>query len=407
MNSCCVTWLLALVHTGMVLVAATGSGEGVESLPVAAWSVVSLTQAQSSVERTYIFTNANWWESMDHQLTTVITLLAFAHNITATPVIPYVKGMRDGIKSAYSLFGDFYDLQLLRKVQHAITLEHFKQSNDYTLLRQDQELNHTLQVPASSKIDYDHALQTTLTGVTNTALSFGMPHVDLENTDMYCSSVPGTVYISSNTKVRYVFLDHIHFYHFCTEKFMPWWYRVRMHIAPRPEYLLVADRFLSSLPKPVTVVHIRDLMDHQVVREDLEIELYARQIANAVRKAATDGTFYLSYAPTGRSVSRVASMFQIEFSETRNCNDLYNCASLVDRNLFDPPLDPQLHKTLFQTQFGRSMVELALSLRSDYFIGNIYSPSSRNIGLYRKSHGQQYQVLKGFSELRKVWRWNL
>lgn len=365
----------------------------------------------SQATRTYILTNAYWWESMDHQLTTVLTLLAFARNISATPIIPFVEGMADDGEQSFSLIGDYYDLNLLNRVQPALTLHQFKRTQDYAMLREELENNHTLFVPSPSKKQYLQALQLPqMQGTVNTSVSFGMPHEDLENTDMYCSSVPGTVfYISKHhsTTVRFIFLGHIHFYHFCSEKFMPWWYTVRTHIAPRPEYYVVADAFLASLPKPVTVVHIRDVMDHQVVRSDDEIELYAQQIADAVRKSAPFGTFYLAFSPYGRSVVRVASLLESEFPQIAKCQDYFDCGQQISRQLFEPQLPSVLFHTLFETSLAPRMLEITLSTRSQYFIGNIYSPNSRHIGLHRKLRGQSYHVLRGFSELRKVWRWHL
>lgn len=365
-----------------------------------------LAPHSAPVTRTFLFTLGNWWESADHQLTTAITQLALAKNISATAVIPSMVGQHGGPRGDYELIGDFYDARSLREIQPIVGMKEFKNSSAWQLLR---ELAHdgVLTFPKSVQEKYEKELGV-LSSLGNTQVSFNMPHVDLENTDMYCSSVPGTVHTSKDNSVRFIFLDRVHFYHFCTEKYMPWWYDVRMHIVPRPEYMQLATHFMAHNPSPLTVVHVRDLMDHQKEREEEEVERYAREISDAMRRnSKTSGTLYLAYALDGRSVVRVAQLFESEFPVVKKCMDLFVCGRIVESGVLTPLPSEEMAQVLFGTDVGASLVEVALSMKSDHFVGNIYSPYSRNVALYRKLHGTSYDVLKGFGEMRKMWRWRL
>lgn len=367
---------------------------------------ILLTPQVAPHARTFIFTLPNWWESADHQLTTAITQFALAKNISATAVLPNLVGQHSDPGKSFELFGHFYDADVLRQVQPFMGMTEFKNSNNYELLR-DLAKDNILKFPKAAQESYEKELGV-LSSIAATKVSFNMPHVDLENTDMFCSEIPGTVHLSKDKSVRFIFLDRVHFYHFCTEKYMPWWYDVRMHIVPRPEYMQLASHFMKRNPAPLTVVHIRDLMDHQRERDEEDIERYARQISDAMRRnRKTTGTLYLAYALDGRSVARVAQLFEAEFPVVKKCMDLFVCGRLVEDNVLVSPPSEELSQILFGTEVGSSLVEVALSIQSDHFVGNIYSPYSRNVALYRKLHGKSYDVLKGFGEMRKIWRWRL
>jgi hypothetical protein len=116
---------------------------------------------------------------------------------------------------------------------------------------------------------------------------------------------------------------------------------------------------------------------------------------------------YLSYVHDGRGVAKVAQLFEAEFPTVKKCADLFMCGRLVSKNIYQPLLENSLYKTLFAIKIGPSLVEVALSMKSQHFVGNVYSPYSRNVGLYRKLHGSSYEVVKGFAEMKKLWKWSL
>jgi hypothetical protein len=401
-------WALALLgFIGLALAVIAAPG-GFEDKPA-----VLLVPPAFPIEKTYIFSNSHWWESVDHQLTTLITLLTLAKNSSAIAVLPAIGQNIGGPKDSYSLIGDFYDIEELRKVQPVMTTAEFKRSKDFTKLKATANSEGGVTFPKSSQETFEKTM-TVLSEIGQGAVTFGMPNEDPENTNMFCSRIPGDITLSDDGKVRFIFLDRIHFYHFCTERHMPWWYDVRMHIVPRREYITAAEHFMSSQRKPLIAIHIRDAMDEQRERSDEEIERYALQIADAMRRKSLQridddggGTMYLSYEHGGRSVARVAELFETEFPTVRKCADLYMCGNQVGRRLFDPPLDEVVYKTLFSTTIGPSFVEVALCMSSQHFVGNAYSPASRNIGLYRKLHGSSYEIVKGFAEMKRLWKWSL
>jgi hypothetical protein len=367
-----------------------------------------LQRHEAPIERTYLFSNFNWWESADHQMTTAITLLSLAFNISAISVLPDIAGPQGGPRSRYSLLSDFYDVDKLRAAQDFMSILDFVGRDDYNMLKTIAASDKGLTFPKASQEKFEEKLNV-LSSIGEGTVSFGMPHEDTENMDIFCSSMPGTVHHTLDGRVRFIFLDHVHFYHFCAERFMPWWYDVRMHIVPRREYRELAQQFAATVPKPLTVVHVRDLMDHQKERDQKDIEEYARQIADAMRRSGKEsgGSLYLSYSMNGRSVRQVAGLLKDEFSVVKNCLDLYVCGRVVSAGTFKPPLDSELHQVLFGTHVGASLVEVALSMQADHFVGNVFSPYSRNVALYRKLQGGTYDILKGFGELKKVYRWHL
>lgn len=368
---------------------------------------VDLVRHQAPIERTYLFSNVNWWESSDHQMTTAITLLSLAFNISAISVIPDMAGAQGGPLKHYSLLTDFYDISHLRKVQAVLSVNEFTEKDDYRLLKEIASSN-KLTFPKASQERYEEKLKV-LSSIGEGKVGFGMPHVDPENMDMPCSKIPGTVHVSNDSRVRFVFLDRIHFYHFCAERYMPWWYDVRMYLLPRREYRELAQTFAATMPKPLTVVHIRDLMDHQKDRDATDVQGYASQIVNAMRRSGkqTGGSLYISCAMNGRSVLHVANLLQDEFMVVKKCMDLYICGRVVGVGAFTPALNPILHQVLFGTHVGANQVEVALSMKADHFVGNVFSPYSRNVALYRKLNGMTYDMLKGFGELKKIYKWHL
>lgn len=361
------------------------------------------------IERTYLFSNANWWETPDHQLTTSITLLTLGFNISAITVLPDLVGA-DARQARYSLLGDFYDMYALQKVQKTTTLTNFMKTADYTLLQTltEGKGDEQLSFPKSSQALYEMSLEV-LSTIGKGSVDFGMPNIDLESTGQYCNKIPGTVHVSANGKVRYIFLDNIHFYHACTEAFMPWWYDVRMHILPREEYRVLAAKFSKKLPAPLTFVHVRDALSGAVNRSDQDIYSYARQITNGLRRAENqnEGAVYFEYIVSSASAAEVADLLQTEFAVVKKCLDLYLCGHLIPADEFEPKLEPALHRTLFETNFGPSLISQALAMEADHFIGNIYSPYSRSIALHRKLKGKTYDILKGFAEMKRIERWRL
>ncbi len=351
---------------------------------------------------TYMLTNVHEWESIDHQLTSLLTLITLADNSSAIPVIPPLLS-GTGTSTNLSLIGDFFSAEQLRKLQKLITFREFLESPMYQALRNTKV--GMVPLPKNSQEEYESQLKI-LGSLDESRISFPMPHEDVENTNQYCDTFPGTIFETPSH--RFIFLERIHFFHFCTERFMPWWYNVRTHLIPRKPYLLAAQKFSRTIKRPITVIHIRDLMDMHRTPDNIQVERYARQIADAIRRHnALRGTLYLAYPREGLSVKRVASLLRDEFDNVCDCKQLYECGTKVPASLFQPALAPNQMRTLFRSLIGKDLVEWALSLRSDYFIGNIHSPYSRNIGIYRKLRGRSYSILKGFGEMRKVWTWNL
>lgn len=357
-----------------------------------------------SAEKTYLFTNVHRWESLDHQMTSVVSLLTLAKNTTSIAVLPYMPSSSYSATKK-SLLGDYFDLSKVKEVQEALTLSEFLDSSDYEVLK--NESSGTVPFPKDSHEEYEGSLH--LFGkLLDTVVSLPMPAIDPEHTNQKCSSFAGTMHLSSDGLRRYVFLDRIHFMHFCFEKFMPWWYDVRHHIAPRQQYLDAAELYLSGKRSPRTTVHISDLMDSQKRRDEEEIERYARQIVDALRKhQAIGGSMYLVHPKGTKNVQRVVNLLQQEFEGVANCTQFFSCGREVPRDLFDPALSEEEHKSLFGGPVGLKMLHWAIGSSSEVFVGNVHSPFSRNVCLQRKTHGKTYAVLKGFGEIRKIWSWNL
>lgn len=358
-----------------------------------------------SAEKTYILTNVHWWESPDHQMTSVVSLLALAKNTSSIAVIPSLSTRDVQIKSDKSLLGDFFDLKTVNEVQPAMTLVEFMNTDDYKLLR--KEATGTVSLPKNSQEEYEAKLG--IFGMLqDTNVRLEMPPVDPEHTNQKCNSFGGAIHVSSDGKRRYVFMNRIHFLHFCFEKFMPWWYDVRHRIAPRKPYYDVVNKLLEGKEHPITTIHISDLMASQKKRDDEEIERYARQIVDSLRKnQAITGTMFLTYQHGSRNVHKVVQLLKQEFDNIIDCSASYFCEKPIPMDIFDPPLSAKEHQKTFGGAIGSKTLVWALGARSDLFVGNIYSPFSRNICLHRKTHGKPYAVLKGFGELRKIWSWNL
>jgi len=355
-----------------------------------------------SGKRTFMLTNVHEWESVDHQLTSLLTLMTLAHNVSVTAVIPPLLSTT-GSATKLSLIGDFFSADELRKLQDVITFRDFLVSPMYKALLSASP--GSVPLPKNSQEEYEAQLKI-LGNLDESRISFAMPHEDVENTNQYCDSFPGTIF--DTPEYRFIFLERVHFFHFCTERFMPWWYNVRTHLIPRVPYFVAARKFTRTLRRPVTVVHIRDLMDMHRVPDNKEVERYARQIADALRRHnAIKGTLYLAYPREGLSVKRVADLLHDEFDNVCDCRQLFECGTKVPQSIFKPALGTQDMRLLFRSAIGKDLVEWALSLRSDYFIGNIHSPYSRNVGIYRKLRGRSYSIVKGFGEMRKVWTWHL
>eukprot|EP00172_Hildenbrandia_rubra_P001477 Plantae.Rhodophyta-Hildenbrandia_rubra.ctg20318.p1 GENE.Plantae.Rhodophyta-Hildenbrandia_rubra.ctg20318~~Plantae.Rhodophyta-Hildenbrandia_rubra.ctg20318.p1 ORF type:complete len:346 (+),score=61.59 Plantae.Rhodophyta-Hildenbrandia_rubra.ctg20318:523-1560(+) len=343
---------------------------------------------------------------LDDQLTTIVTGLALGQNLSATVVLPYSPGKEGGPKERYSLLGDFYELTAVKNHQPVMTMDDFVSSDDGQKLRENGKKN-TICFPKGGQEDYERDLKV-IGDLCEHTVKLPLPHEDIEDSDQYCDEFPGTVHVSKDGLRRFIFLERLHFHHLCVERFLPWWYDVRMHIVPRAPYITLVRQYLSKLTRPVTVVHLRDLMDGQREREKEEIEKYARQIVELMRgERRAYGTMYLSYRVDGVNVGRVASLFDSEFDNVQRCTDMYGCGSAVPQDLYSPPLNETTFATLFETRFTPGMLETTLSMESDFFIGNIHSSYSRNIGFHRKLHGKPYAVVQGFGEVRKSWSWNL
>lgn len=367
--------------------------------------VFNWTYGQSA-EKSYIFSNLHWWESLDHQMTSIVTLLTLGKNSSSIPVIPILPYSNIREKTNKSLLGTFFDIKEIQKIQPVLTFADFLKTDDYKLLRYAK--TGTVPLPKNSQEEFESNLG--LFGkLRDSAIALPLPPIDPEHTNQPCNKFPGTIHVSSDGKKRFIFLDRVHFLHFCTEKYMPWWYDIRHRIAPRKPYYDIAEKFLSKQKGPVSSIHINDVMESQKDRDNEEIERYARQIVDSLRNnQALSGTMYLIYSKTGKNVQKVVDLLKQEFTNIVDCSAMYVCLERVSVKTFTPSLSNNEVSEMFQdSTIGRQMVEWALSTRSDIFIGNIHSPYSRNICLYRKTHGKPYSVLKGFGELRKIWRWHL
>lgn len=359
--------------------------------------------------KTFLFTNSHWWESLDHQMTTAVTLLALAQNTSSTAVIPALASAGERGRTNVSILGGYFSLQEVRKVQRVVTYLEFLQSEDFELLQKEAKGSPgTVKLPKESQEEYEKTLG--IYGELETArIKLQMPNVDPENTNQPCDWFGGTMHVSQDGTRRYVFLERLHFLHFCTEKFMPWWYDVRIHIKPREEFMRVAKLFMTHVRRPLTVVHVNDVMEKQKMREDVEIERYARQIVDALRvNDAIEGSVYAIFHKGGRNVMRVVTLLRLELDRVHECGDMLNCLQDVGRDVITETVGiDDLFERLFRSEHSVKMAEWALAAEADVFIANIHSPYSRNIALFRKTHGSSYSAVRGFAELRKVWSWNL
>lgn len=358
-----------------------------------------------SAEKTYILTNIHSWESTDHQMTSFVSLLTLAKNTTSIAVIPTLPTRDVQIKSDKSLLGNFFDLKAVNDVQPAMTFEDFLKTDDYQLLR--NAATGTVPLPKKSQEEYEAKLKI-FGKLQDTAVRLEMPPVDPEHTNQKCDNFGGTMHLSSDGKRRFVFLDRIHFMFFCFEKFMPWWYDIRHSISPRQPYFEAVDKLLSDKERPISTIHLSDLMASQKERDEEEIERYARQIVDALRKnQAITGTMFLTYQPGTRNVNKVVRLLKQEFDNIIDCSVSQFCGQKVPTDIHKLPLSAKEHKDMFRGRMGLKMLVWTLGSKSDLFVGNIHSPFSRNVCLHRKTHGKPYAVLKGFGEIRKIWSWNL
>lgn len=385
----------------------------------------------ASAEKTYVLTNCHWWESVDHQLTSVITLLTIAQNTSSIAVVPMLAragpigdsdsssnsggGTTQQGKTAPSLLGDYFDVAQVRQVQPVVTMREFLASTDFAPLR--DATTGTVPFPKESQEEYESKLGI-FGKLRAAAVHLQMPDVDPENTNQPCNRFGGTMHLSADGRIRYVFLDRIHFLHFCTERFMPWWYDVRQHVRPRPAYFALARRFMRQpgLTRPMTVVHVNDVMEAQKERTGDDIDRYGGEIVDGLRahggiqadgggtgSNGGTGAVYVMYSKNGRNVRKVVALLQAEFDSVYDCADLFNC---LDRVPADALADGDTDAPLAGDQ-ARWAAEWALAAQADVFIGNVHSPLSRNVCLFRKTQGKAYAIGRGFAELRKVWKWNL
>ncbi|GAB0494979.1 hypothetical protein MMPV_006276 [Pyropia vietnamensis] len=405
----------------------------------------ALVTISPAVATTYIFFTHFWWEMFHNQLTTLTTGLAvaklFPNSILVLPPavgVPQPSPAADGATVSHkhvSLLGDYYDLDKLRAVQKVMTLDEFLAAGSATAAAIAAVPTGSLPLPKASQEDYEKELGL-LGDIADTRVSIPLPHEDLERTEQYCDSVSGSIYAvpaagGGPTTAQFVFLDRLHFFHFCTEKFVPWWYDVRLHLQPRSEYFAAADAWRATIKGPLTVVHLRDLMDGQRDRDEEEVQRYARQVVDALRQTTgtgpaaggsgsgsvgvqadlAAGSLYLSYPSGGKNVGRVAALFREEFPRVYTCADVHQCGAAVTEETLgvaaggdgaEPDID-----SLFLSPHAATVLETALSMSADHFVGNIYSSYSRNVGLWRKMHGRSYTIVKGFGELRRIWTWRL
>lgn len=358
----------------------------------------------ASAEKTYMLTHTNWWESLDHQMTSIISLLTLAKNTSSIAIIPPLSTREGGKGKDRYLIGDFFDLSAINDVQPAMSLAEFMKTDDFKSLK--KEKIGTVSLPKKSQEEYESKLGI-FGKLMDTNVRLEMPPVDPENTNQKCNVFGGAMHVSSDGKRRFVFMDHIHFLHFCFEKFMPWWYDIRHRVAPRKPYFDVAGKMLVGKERPVSTIHISDVMEAQKNRGEEEIERYARQIVDNLRKnQAITGTLLLFYDGQGRNVKRVVKLLRQEFENVIDCSQVY-CGEVIGKKYLHTGVSLKEQAKFFDAAVGPKMLMWALGTKSDLFIGNIHSPFSRNVCLYRKTHGSQYAILKGFGELRKVWSWNL
>eukprot|EP00168_Porphyra_purpurea_P015225 TRINITY_DN4609_c0_g1_i3.p1 TRINITY_DN4609_c0_g1~~TRINITY_DN4609_c0_g1_i3.p1 ORF type:complete len:499 (-),score=98.95 TRINITY_DN4609_c0_g1_i3:145-1641(-) len=398
--------------------------------PAAAEPAPTVLTLSPAVATTYIFFTHFWWEMFHNQLTTLTTGLAVAKLYpNAVVVLPPAVGVParlpspGGMSRHTSLFGDYYDLPKLKAVQRVMTLDEFLAPGSQTAAALATVPTGTLQLPKASQEDYEKALSL-LGDLSDTRISVPLPHEDLERTEQYCDSLPGSVYpvpVASGglSTFQLVFFDRLHFFHFCTEKFVPWWYDVRQHVQPRPEYFAAVSAWRATITGPVTVIHLRDLMDGQRERDEEDVQRYARQVVEALRQTPgggavrsvgvqanlAAGSLYLSYPPSGKNVGRVASLFREEFPRVYTCADVHECGAGVTAAMVG--VGSSDVESLFQSPHAATVMETALSMSADHFVGNVYSSYSRNVGLWRKMHGKSYTIVKGFGEMRRIWTWQL
>lgn len=357
-----------------------------------------------SAEKTYLFTHTHWWESSDHQMTSIISLLTLAKNTSSIAVIPPLSSRGAAENQDSFLLGDYFDLSAVNDVQPAMSLADFMTMKDYEVLKKAE--TGTVALPKKSQEEYEARLGI-FGKLRDTLVQLEMPPVDPENTNQKCNKFGGAMYLSADGKRRFVFLDRIHFLHFCLERYMPWWYDIRHRIAPRKPYFDVAAKLLAGKAHPISTIHISDVMEAQKNRDEEEIERYARQIVDSLRRnQAITGTIFLTYQQGGRNVKRVVKLLQQEFENIIDCSKAY-CGQTIGKDFLDKPLPAKEHEKSFETVLGPNMLVWALGSKSDLYIGNIHSPFSRNVCLYRKTNGATYSILKGFGELRKIWSWNL
>lgn len=405
-------------------------------------AVVTISPA---VATTYIFFTHFWWEMFHNQLTTLTTGLAvaklFPNSVLVLPPavgVPQPTPSADGGTTAHkhlSLLGDYYDLDKLRAVQKVMTLDEFLAAGSTTAAAIAAVPTGSLPLPKASQEDYEKELGL-LGDIADTRVAIPLPHEDLERTEQYCDSLSGSIYAvpaagGGPPTAQFVFLDRLHFFHFCTEKFVPWWYDVRLHLQPRPEYFAAVDAWRATIKGPLTVVHLRDLMDGQRDRDEEEVQRYARQVVDALRqtpgngRTAGDGgsgsvgvqadlaagSLYLSYPSGGKNVGRVAALFREEFPRVYTCTDVHQCGAAVSAETLGAAAGaggaaPDI-ESLFLSPHAATVLETALSMNADHFVGNVYSSYSRNVGLWRKMHGKSYTIVKGFGEMRRIWTWRL
>lgn len=351
--------------------------------------------------KTFLFTNCHHWESLHHQLTTVITFLALAKNLSAIPVLPTMHSFSSRETNNISLVGDLIDIDKVRTIQPMMTLRDFLISEEYDQLKQARIGD--VPFPADSQEEYETQLK--VYGETaETKIKLPMPAEDPEGMRVFCHEFPATLFTSGTT--RYVFLDHLHFLHFCTEKHMPWWYDIRYKIEPREEFHYIARSFLKDKTRPMSIVHINDILDISRERPEEDIDSYTRQIVSSLRKyKATSGSLFLMYRRGGKNTERVANLLRSEFEYVYDYSHLSLCADDIGSDSSDS--SSQEVKQIMQMDYGPQVLQWAMGSAVDLFVGNIHSPFSRNVCLYRKTHGKPYSTIRGFAELRRVWSWNL
>lgn len=322
--------------------------------------------------KTYLLTLSHWWESPDHQLITLLTHLALAQNTSSIAVLP--PSPPSSLQNR-SIFPDHFPISPLQRLQPVITFSDFLSSAAMNSIRNAPKAS--IPLPSHSQEEYESRLGV-LGSLSNSAIAFDLPPVDPERTGQQCDRLPGTMAMVDGQ--RFVFLDRIHFAHLCTERFLPWWYDVRVAVGPSEDDI---SNVKHELGEGACIIHISDMLGAVRKRDEVEIERYAREVVDAMRREEvldTNGKVVLM-KKGGEGVEKVIKLLKGELGERVMVCGEKDCGGWKG-----------------WWGFGGG---------AEVFVGNWHSVWSRNVALWRKTKGSKYRMVTGFGEMRKLYRWNL